>query len=92
MANNKITFKEFKKISKELKVYDNLKFINATLGKELITTTLEGKSKTMTLAEWRLITATIKDKVLYFQEGGGWKEGLPKLVSTSVDEFYQEEG
>ena len=65
MATNRITFKEFKKISEELKVYDNLKFINATLGKELITTTLEGKSKTMTLAEWRLITATIKDKVLY---------------------------
>ena len=57
MAGNRITFKEFQKISEELKVYDNLKFINATLGKELITTTLEGKSKTMTLAEWRLIKA-----------------------------------
>jgi len=52
MKNNRITFKEFKRISEELKVYDNLKFIDAVLGKELITT-LEGK--TMTLAEWRLI-------------------------------------
>jgi hypothetical protein len=48
MATNRITFKEFKKISEELKVYDNLKFIDAVLGKELVTT-LEGK--TMTLAE-----------------------------------------
>ena len=54
MKNNRITFKEFQKISEELKVYDNLKFIDAVLGKELITT-LEGK--TMSLSEWRLIKA-----------------------------------
>ena len=55
--NNRITFKEFKRISEELKVYDNLKFIYDVLGKERITvSSAEAKypGETMTLSEWRL--------------------------------------
>tara|TARA_Y100001951_G_C11149345_1_gene188230 strand:+ start:328 stop:525 length:198 start_codon:yes stop_codon:yes gene_type:complete len=55
--NNRITFKEFKRISEELKVYDNLKFIYDVLGKERITvSSAEARypGETMTLAEWRL--------------------------------------
>jgi len=53
----------FKKLTEELREYDNLQFIHAVLGKQRIRT-LEGK--TMTLAEWRLKNGEPKE----FKRGG----------------------